>query len=32
MGSVAPIPPTSTGYIWPISAQELTFNSLMVGN
>ncbi len=32
MGSVAAIPPTSTGYIWPISAQELTFNKLMVGN
>lgn len=32
MGSVAAIAPSSTGYIWPISAQELTFNKLMTGN
>jgi starch-binding outer membrane protein, SusD/RagB family len=32
MGSVSAIAPSSSGYIWPVSAQELTFNKLMVGN
>jgi starch-binding outer membrane protein, SusD/RagB family len=32
MGNIVAITPTSPSYIWPISANEMTFNKLMTGN
>jgi hypothetical protein len=32
MGSVAAIPPSSPSYIWPIPANEMALNTLMIPN
>jgi starch-binding outer membrane protein, SusD/RagB family len=32
MGTVAAIPPTSVGYMWPIPANELSLNKAMTPN